>query len=234
MSKFTQFIKNYWQYYRELEDELLATRKCVDFYKENYKSFSVEYLKLFQAICGEIDVLGKTMAGEVNSDFKADDTKNNILKWWYEVKGHYQFFWEMRTKERPEPLIDVEITFINDENIKPWAGFETEKYTDSRGAIRIRHKEGCKTPKWWRDYTIVKHSRTLPIKDDPDKTNYFKANLGNTLSAFAALYILEKAYMAEVGSVNEREAFADYSRLFDRVGNITTEDIDRITNGTDL
>ena len=80
----------------------------------------------------------------------------------------------------------------------------------------------------------MKHSRTLPIKGGDAsttaraKTNYSKANLGNTLHAFAALYVLEKAYMAEVGELSEREAFAGMSELFEIQEYSTSEDIDEI------
>lgn len=234
MSKFNHFIRNYWQYYRELEDELLATRKCVDFYKENYKTFSVEYLKLFQAVCGEIDVLGKSMAAELNPTFKSKETKNNILKWWYVLRNNYFFYKDISKKDRPEDLVDVEVTFVNDEEIKPWSDFEVEPFIDKKGASRIRHKDGGKTPLWWKDYTDVKHSRTLPIENNPRETNYYKANLGNTISAFAVLYVLEKTYMAHIGTRNEREGFADRSLLFERVLLATTDEINETIANTFL
>lgn len=33
--KFRDFIKNYWRYYRELEDEFISIRRYVDFQKDN-------------------------------------------------------------------------------------------------------------------------------------------------------------------------------------------------------
>ncbi|WP_147271344.1 hypothetical protein [Eggerthella lenta] len=62
--------KNYWEYYRELEDDFLATRKYVSFHEANASTFSLEYLKLFQAVCSEIDVVGKAMAAACNQEFK--------------------------------------------------------------------------------------------------------------------------------------------------------------------
>lgn len=58
-----------------------------------------------------------------------------------------------------------------------------------------------------------------------------KANLGNVIEAFAALYILEKSYTEAVGTQNDLEAFADYSVLFDKVENATSLDIEEILNG---
>lgn len=230
MTEFEQFINSYWQYYRELEDEFLATRKYVDFYAENNDTFSVEYLKLFQAVCGEIDMLGKEMAMGRNPSFKPADSKNNILKWWYEIQEEYLFYDDIGSKSNPQILKDTEVSFLYGGIKKPWEDFTVETYRDTKGSLRYRCKDGCNNPSWWKDYNLVKHSRTLAIKDDPNKINYFKANMGNTLSAFAALYTLEKAYMAVIGTRREREAFADGSRLFEKRGNITTEDIEAIIN----
>ena len=65
---FESFIKHYWQYYKELEDEIIATRRYVDFDQGNFSTFSVEYLKLYQTICSEIDVLGKAIAHEIDPE----------------------------------------------------------------------------------------------------------------------------------------------------------------------
>ena len=117
-SKFEAFIKNYWQYFRELEDEILATRRYVDFQSDNYGTFSVEYLKLYQAICSEIDVIGKAMAEEVDSNFKPDEKQNNIYKWWLVIQNDISFpvwdeeklEWDISTNLR-----DAEVQFVNDE-----------------------------------------------------------------------------------------------------------------------
>ena len=49
------FVRSYWNYYIELEDQLLATKRFVDFSDANFKTFSIEYLKLLQATRSEID-----------------------------------------------------------------------------------------------------------------------------------------------------------------------------------
>ena len=54
-NKFQEIERSYWRYYCELEQEMLQTRRFVDFNKEIFKAYSLEYLKLYQAVCGEID-----------------------------------------------------------------------------------------------------------------------------------------------------------------------------------
>ena len=72
---FYKFLKNYWRYYKELEIELLSTSRYVEFVEDNFSTYSVEFLKLYQAVCSEIDVIGKMMAFQVNSSFNPEDTQ---------------------------------------------------------------------------------------------------------------------------------------------------------------
>ena len=60
--KFQEIEHSYWRYYIELEQEMLQTRRFVDFGKENFKSYSLEFLKLYQAVCGEIDSFFETIS----------------------------------------------------------------------------------------------------------------------------------------------------------------------------
>lgn len=219
---FKAFIMNYWLYYRELEDELLSTQKYVYFHSDNFNTYSVGLLKLYQAICSEIDVIGKSMAAYVNENFVAEDSSNNILKWWYEIQSAYAICSGDRNnvialKSRSEVFMDI-IT------ITPWKDFEIEEFTDSMQRKRYRHKN-CTTPSWWADYNKVKHNRTSQNADDATKINFCKANLGNVCYALTALYILESAYMQKLGTQNELEAFADYSKCFTKKENATSEEI---------
>lgn len=45
-NKVNIFIKSYWNYYLELEDQFIATKKFVEFDASNSATYSVEYLKL--------------------------------------------------------------------------------------------------------------------------------------------------------------------------------------------
>ena len=74
------FLKSYWSYYIELESQFIETKRYVEFSTDNQKTYSVEYLKLYQAVCSEIDVVGKEIAQRVNPNFTVD-TRTNIQKW---------------------------------------------------------------------------------------------------------------------------------------------------------
>lgn len=51
----------------------METQKYVEFCVDTRSTFSVEYLKLFQDVCSEIDVVGKVLAKAVNPLFKPED-----------------------------------------------------------------------------------------------------------------------------------------------------------------
>ncbi len=193
--------RTHWRYYLELEEELLSTRKYVDFDPANFHTFSVEYLKLYQAFCSEIDAFGKILAAEMNPQFVPGDSKNNILKWWYEIQPWYQ------------GINNKAVQFCRSFDIEPWADFEVEQYQDRKGIIRYRvlNPNVNHIPTWWKAYTDVKHQRSL--KDARGNLNYQKANLGNLCQAVAALYVLEKNYFDQVGDAKSK-AYMGNSEIF--------------------
>lgn len=222
-NKYKEYIKNYWRYYKELENELLSVRKYIEFHEDNFNTFSIELLKLYQAVCSEIDVIGNAIAHEIDDSFKPEDKKNNIYKWWYIVQNEPYL-------NRDKAINDVEVALMDEVDIKPWAGFRVERYRDRKGSVRYKTADNKGSPIWWDSYNSVKHSRTFTAESGDGKINYSKANLGNVCNAFAALYILEKLYMNAIGTEDDLEAFADYSVLFDKIENITSKDIDAIVN----
>ena len=216
--RFDRFVRDYWGYYRELEQDFLATRKYVSFDTLNFATYSMEYLKLFQAVCSEIDVVGKAMAFAANDSFSPDDRQNNIFKWWFEIQDTY-----FLTKKAggmssgyatKVTLPDSCCTFLNSIELRPWKSFRTEWYRDAKDRKRIRARFDS-TPAWWSSYNKVKHSRMSPTVNPGDEANYTKANLGNVLSAFAGLFLLETAYMETIGTENDYSVFNDRSCLFE-------------------
>lgn len=199
---FELFEKNYWQYFLELEEQFISTKRYVAFEKANFKTYSIEYLKLLEAVCSEIDVVGKEIAHQIDTSFKVTDPTNNIQKWWYVIQD-----WAFETEMEPIMLLD-ELEF------SPWNGYRIERHVDIRGSVRYRLARDSKTPRWWTSYNKVKHNRTM---EDPETQEKFftKANLGNLCEAFTALYILEKRYMMSVGEADDYNR-VQRSRLFEK------------------
>ena len=73
-----------WRYYRELEHSFAETRRYVSFDERNFGTFSLEYLRIILAVCGEVDTVGKCLAQITDPDFKVKNA--NILKWYYAIQ----------------------------------------------------------------------------------------------------------------------------------------------------
>ena len=95
--RFLIFEKSYWNYFLELEKQLLSTRRYVAFDVANYKTYSMEYLKLIEAVCSEIDVVGKEIAHQIDPGFNVSDNSSTIQKWWYIIQDWY-------SEENVEPI----------------------------------------------------------------------------------------------------------------------------------
>lgn len=74
-----EFCRAHWDYYMLLEEDFLSTRRYITFdlgdnaiYSEqevsnpqNSRCYSIEYIKQYQAICSEVDVLMKSICNEL-------------------------------------------------------------------------------------------------------------------------------------------------------------------------
>ena len=179
----SQFIKSYWNYYLELEDQLIQAKRFVDFDISNYKTFSIEYLKLLQATCSEIDVVAKIIAEKLDPTFLNLKSKN-IQKWGFVIQKHFK---EIQSKE---------VSFLNDLHITPWKNWAYEQYMDRNGYVRYKLASGAETPHWWTAYNKVKHERTSYYQKE--KINYHRANLENLISAMSALFVLETLFIKQL------------------------------------
>lgn len=192
------FFKSYWNYYLDLEDQLLLTKRFVDFGKENNNTFSIEYLKLLQATCSEIDVVAKIMAEEIDATFKKLERKD-IQKWGYVIQNRF-------------PSIEnMSVIFNGDYCVTPWENWAYEKHTDAKGSIRYKLSEKKKTPAWWTAYNKVKHERTSHYKHG--QANYVRANLGNLVMALSGLYVLETLYIEHLATCDS-DIPVEKSKLF--------------------
>lgn len=175
-----QFIKSYWNYYLELEQQFIETKRYVEFGTSNNRTYSVEYLKLYQAVCSEIDVVGKEIAQVVNPTFRVDE-HTNIPKWGFQVQQQFGF------------IKDTCVRFNGDISLQPFKNWEYEQYTDKNNCVRLRIVGGGRNViKWWKNYNAVKHQRIGLITNTK---NYILANQENLVLAFAALFLLEKLFL---------------------------------------
>lgn len=200
MNDLKLFIKSYWEYFLELEGQFLETKRFVAFDKANAKAYSIEYLKLYQAICSEIDVVGKEIAVAVNPQFKIDN-KTNIKKWGYEVQKKF-------------PLLKDTMAIFNDEDtLQPFQDWEYEQHTtidrNGKAQTRLRIKNEKKPISWWHNYNEIKHRRIGLVEGTK---NFQLANQSNLVQALSALFILESLYITSLSpfphEVKKSELFA--------------------------
>ena len=196
--KLDDFIDSYWNYFLELENEFASTQKYVAFDMSNANTYSIEFLKLYQAVCSELDVLGKEILLHFEPDFKITGT-TGIMHWGYGI-----------TKYMRDSL-SASVYFSEKTKLTPWNKFACVKYQDAANATRYKLDEKCETPIWWSDYNKVKHSRTSIIDG---RVNYQRANFGNLVQAFAALYILEVFYAEVLERKAEPYGVSTDSKLF--------------------
>lgn len=178
---------DYWKYYISLEKQFIETRRFVEFdYINNGKAYSIEFLKLFQAVCSEIDVIGKTLAVVLDPSFKPNK-HTGINEWWYYVLSS-------------DPLIEsAKCNMFGERIIEPWKKFRiirNPKPKAKKFILDDTNTPKAKTPFWWNDYNSVKHDRTGHYQKNA--TNYAKANLRNLFYAFAALFTLETKLMEKM------------------------------------
>ena len=197
--KLDDFIDSYWNYFLELENEFASTQKYVAFDMSNANTYSIEFLKLYQAVCSELDVLGKEILLHFEPDFKIKGT-TGIMHWGYGITQYMQ------------KSLSAEVFFNEKISLKPWAKFACVKFQNAINATCYKLDDKCETPTWWRDYNKVKHSRTSCTEDGG--VNYQRANFGNLVQAFAALYVLEVFYAEVLERKAEPYGVSTDSKLF--------------------
>ena len=110
-----EFYKTFWSNYLQIEGELIDTFKYVDLSVDNYKTFSIKFLKIFLQIGSEIDICFKEYLKYLNSKSSA----KTITEYKNELNSSdIDFFNE-----------EVTINLINN-SIKPWADLQNNNSID--------------------------------------------------------------------------------------------------------
>lgn len=188
------FQQLYWKYYLNLENDFLATEKYVAIDASNKNAFSIEYMKILQMVCSEVDVVTKSFCKEIDASFKGDKINQYCKK----ITTEYADF----SKDSVHFLLgNIDMT--------PWSGWTfVEKNT----------KDGKKTiysnnPLWWKNHNEIKHNRT---SFKGGKQNYKKANQNNVINALSALFQMEMYYynrLADNENIREKTPLPK-SKLF--------------------
>lgn len=169
-----EFHQRYWSYYLLLEKDYLQTERYLAIDELNFSAFSDEYIKQYQTICSEVDVIAKSYCKELESKFKGG-TINMYCKCIVD-----------NTSDFASRVVKIKNKEIQ---LKPWENWTYSVETQKDGKTKI---VSC-NPVWWQTYNSIKHNRTTTNKETG--LPYYKfANQGNVLNALAALFQMELYY----------------------------------------
>lgn len=209
--EYKDFEKNYINYFNDLENDFLSIRQYVAFEEDNFKTYSVKFLKIYLAVCGEIDNLGKKIAMDTNSSLNLNDLKN--IHCWFNTIQNIPFNYE----DNSVILKDFECNYLN-KMFKPWDNY----------VVSVNHNNfiGQNTPKWWNEYNDVKHKRMMV--DDNGILNYKKANLENVITAFTALYALILLCSEKYKTTKGYRRRAIKSKMFEKLEPMLVEEVSEV------
>ena len=117
----------YWDYYRSIEEDLITTTRFVEFCKENYPSYSIEFGRIIMAAGSELDMLFKVLCKKINPSSKAD----NINQYFTEVTAKFPTISSIKRYVRGYDLILQPFSAWTSENGPNWW---------SKGFNKIKHE----------------------------------------------------------------------------------------------
>ena len=117
--RLNDFVDSYWNYFLELESEFASTQKYVAFDMCNKDTYSIEFLKLFQAVCSELDVLGKEILYHFEPDFQTGGMVT-IKHWGYGITTYMR------------DCLSTSVLFNGKIKMTPWAKFGYEQYISKK------------------------------------------------------------------------------------------------------
>lgn len=129
----------FWEFFLAIESDLAKTTRFVEFHKDNFKTYSVEFARILLSASSEVDVLFKELCSII------DPNKN-----YYGRKITIKDYRECITSRYPKfHAIEVLIPQY-DLTRKPW-----KEWPRNSGV----------NPSWWDSYNNVKHHRNTKYNE---------------------------------------------------------------------
>ena len=66
----------YWDYFLSIESDLIASSRYVEFSKENFSTFSIEFARIIMAACSEIDTVMKETCKKIDPSKPRENINN--------------------------------------------------------------------------------------------------------------------------------------------------------------
>lgn len=159
-----QFMKDFWNYYIMLENDFRKTIAYVELDEINFKTFSKEYIKLYQSICAEMDVIFKVVCG-----FNTDAYKN-IINYSTELLGEFPDIVDVKIKVL---YSDIELqpfkNWQKEESIAWWTAYNKVKHNrvDNAKDGNLKNILTSLSALYLLEKYLIKKSKYFP--DSPDK-----------------------------------------------------------------
>ncbi len=80
--------QEYFNYYLELERDFFATEPYVTIDEDNYNTFSIQYNRIYQSICSEIDCLLKELCRQLEQGCEA----RTLGAYYPIIQSHFKYF----------------------------------------------------------------------------------------------------------------------------------------------
>ena len=216
---FEQGLLAFWTFYRKLQDQFLRMTRYIEFNEDNFHVYSLELLMLYQTICNEVEVVSKTLAGFTKAAADVDLERATFGDCWFYIQNKYQFHehWKFSENDRLKDgvsLAKAEVKFLGVYPLRPFEKFHVVNATNERGYTFHQIQEGCVFPVWWSSHNKIKHRRVQIVNHSQSISFYKEANLINVAYAFAALYILDRIVLEQLGTRADLEGFKNTDKLF--------------------
>ena len=129
----------HWKYFIALDSELEVVSRYVEISRENYKTYSIEFVSLLLSACAEIDVVAKVLCSIIDPEFRPGrGSFPSITDYQNTITGKFPNF---QTTKIQTPRHGIELV--------PWKEWESQNTP----------------PPWWTSYNRVKHQRNDYYKD---------------------------------------------------------------------
>lgn len=126
-----EFFKAYWNGYKLIEQRFLATSRYISVHKENYATFSDEYLDIIILCCSELD----SVATQYCKYLPERVSSSNIIA-------------------RMNAIKKLDLTGLNGYQLRTGPMFNKIKL------YPFAQSDDNGSPDWWKDYNHLKHERT--------------------------------------------------------------------------
>src|SRR5690554_5005922 len=88
----------YWDYYISLEDDLIATKRYVDFCDNNMSTYSIEFARIILSTCAEIDMVFKEICKLLQSRETVKSARCDNIKRYRETILKYDPSFRLRKR----------------------------------------------------------------------------------------------------------------------------------------